>query len=158
MVSLGFAASLVRAYSLDGFKFSASAQTLAQKPCHPKSSKSDGLPPYGSFRKQGALIQYPKQQDPYCQDPKMRYPIFSETSIQRESARQIGTQIDRQVAYQSAVANVMHINPGGSVCLAQRVPGIVMGDTSPNHNSNSSYRNPTFYYIGTLDPLGRYIP
>ena len=30
-----------------------------------------------------------------------------------------------------------------------------MGDTSPNNNnSNSSYRNPTFYYIGTLDPLG----
>ena len=29
-----------------------------------------------------------------------------------------------------------------------------MGDTSPNHNSNYSYRNPTFYYIGTLDPSG----
>ena len=30
----------------------------------------------------------------------------------------------------------------------------VMGNTSPNHNSNSKYRNPTFYYIGTLDLLG----
>ena len=30
-----------------------------------------------------------------------------------------------------------------------------MGDTSPNHSSNSRYRNPTFYYMGTLDPLGR---
>ena len=29
-----------------------------------------------------------------------------------------------------------------------------MGDTFPNHNNNSYYRNPTFYYIGTLDPLG----
>ena len=27
-----------------------------------------------------------------------------------------------------------------------------MGDTSPNHNSN--YRNPKFYYTGTLDRLG----
>ena len=24
-----------------------------------------------------------------------------------------------------------------------------MGDTSPNHNSNSYYRNPTFHHIGT---------
>ena len=31
------------------------------------------------------------------------------------------------------------------------------GDTSPNHNSNSLYRNPTFYYMGTLDPLGRVV-
>ena len=38
-----------------------------------------------------------------------------------------------------------------------------MADTSPNHNSNYSYRNPTnptnpkpetLYHIGTLDPLG----
>ena len=29
-----------------------------------------------------------------------------------------------------------------------------MGDTFANHNNNSYYRNPTFYYIGTLDPLG----
>ena len=29
-----------------------------------------------------------------------------------------------------------------------------MGDTFPNHNNNSYYRDPTFYYIGTLDPLG----
>ena len=29
-----------------------------------------------------------------------------------------------------------------------------MGDTSSNHNSNSQDRNPTFYYVGTLDPLG----
>ena len=28
-----------------------------------------------------------------------------------------------------------------------------MGDTSPHHNGNSKYRNPTIYYIGTLDPL-----
>ena len=40
--------------------------------------------------------------------------------------------------------------------LAQRVLGTTMGDTSLNHNSNSLYRNPTCYYIGTLDPLGRY--
>ena len=38
--------------------------------------------------------------------------------------------------------------------MAQRVLGTVMGDTSLNHTSNSQYRNPTFYYIGTLDPLG----
>ena len=35
----------------------------------------------------------------------------------------------------------------------QRVLGTVVGDTSPNHNSNSYYREPTFYHIGTLDPL-----
>ena len=29
-----------------------------------------------------------------------------------------------------------------------------MGDTSLNHDNNSGYRSPTFYYIGTLDPLG----
>ena len=29
-----------------------------------------------------------------------------------------------------------------------------MGDTSPNHNDISEHRNPTFYYVGTLDPLG----
>ena len=29
-----------------------------------------------------------------------------------------------------------------------------MGDTFPNHNNNSYYRSPTFYYTGTLDPLG----
>ena len=33
-----------------------------------------------------------------------------------------------------------------------------MGDTFPNHNNNSEYRNPTFYYIGTLDPLGKVKP
>ena len=36
----------------------------------------------------------------------------------------------------------------------QRVLGTVLGDTFPDHNNNSLYRNPTFYYIGTLDPLG----
>ena len=34
------------------------------------------------------------------------------------------------------------------------VPGTVMGDASPNHYRNSQDRIPTFYYIGTLDPLG----
>ena len=29
-----------------------------------------------------------------------------------------------------------------------------MGDTFPNLNNNSEKRNPTFYYIGTLGPLG----
>ena len=29
-----------------------------------------------------------------------------------------------------------------------------MGDTSPKYFSNSKYRNPTFYYVGTKDPLG----
>ena len=38
--------------------------------------------------------------------------------------------------------------------LSQRVLGSVVGDAFPNHNTNSQYRNPTFYYIGTLDPLG----
>ena len=33
-------------------------------------------------------------------------------------------------------------------------PRYCWGSTSPNHISNSIYRNPTFYYIGTLDPLG----
>ena len=33
-----------------------------------------------------------------------------------------------------------------------------MGDTFPNHNMNSYYRNPTFYYIGTWDPLGLRVP
>ena len=37
----------------------------------------------------------------------------------------------------------------------QRVLGTSMGDTSPNHKSDSYYRNPTFYHMGTLDPLGR---
>ena len=47
-----------------------------------------------------------------------------------------------------------------SMLLLRTVPlpkgprvGTLMGDTSPNHNSISSYRNPTFYYTGTLDPL-----
>ena len=31
----------------------------------------------------------------------------------------------------------------------RRVLGTVMGNTSLNHNSNSSFRNPTFYHIGT---------
>ena len=46
---------------------------------------------------------------------------------------------------------------GSSACdsRTQRVQGTVMGDTFPNHNNNSLYRNPTFYYIGTLDPLGK---
>ena len=30
-----------------------------------------------------------------------------------------------------------------------------MGDTSPNHDCNYYSRNPTFYYIGTLFPLGQ---
>ena len=29
-----------------------------------------------------------------------------------------------------------------------------MGDAYPNQNSNSYYRNPTFYCIGTEDPVG----
>ena len=37
----------------------------------------------------------------------------------------------------------------------RRLLGTVMGDTFPNHNNSSSYRNPTFYYIGALDPLGK---
>ena len=36
---------------------------------------------------------------------------------------------------------------------SKRVLCTVMGDTSRNHDSNSEYRT-TFYYIGTLDPLG----
>ena len=40
----------------------------------------------------------------------------------------------------------------------QRVLGTVMGDAFPNHISNSYYRNPTFYYIGTLHPLGKDAP
>ena len=43
---------------------------------------------------------------------------------------------------------------GAPYLQAQRVLGTVMRDTFPNHNSNSEYRNPTFYYIGTLDPYG----
>ena len=37
----------------------------------------------------------------------------------------------------------------------QRVLGTVVGDTSSTHNTNSYYRNPTFYHMGTLDPLGK---
>ena len=40
----------------------------------------------------------------------------------------------------------------------ERVLGTVMGDTFPDHNNNCLYRNPTFYYIGTLDPLGGRTP
>ena len=29
-----------------------------------------------------------------------------------------------------------------------------MGDTFPSHNSNSSYRNPTFYYVRYVGPSG----
>ena len=39
---------------------------------------------------------------------------------------------------------------------ARRVMSTVTGDTSPNHTSYSEYRNPTFCYIGTYDPLGSY--
>ena len=42
---------------------------------------------------------------------------------------------------------------GSASTTSPRVLGTVMGNTSPNHNSNSYYRNPTFYYIVTLDPL-----
>ena len=41
--------------------------------------------------------------------------------------------------------------------LGQRVLGplgTVIGDTSPNQNSNSKYGNPTFYCKGTWDPKG----
>ena len=38
----------------------------------------------------------------------------------------------------------------------RRVLGSAMGDTSPNHNSNSQSRNPKFYHVGSLDPLGSY--
>ena len=41
--------------------------------------------------------------------------------------------------------------------LAQRVLCTVMGDTSLSHNSNSKYGNPTFYYIGTYDPMGKIV-
>ena len=41
----------------------------------------------------------------------------------------------------------------GNLVVPQRVLGAVMGHTSPNHHRNSYYRNPTFYYIGTLDSL-----
>ena len=36
----------------------------------------------------------------------------------------------------------------------QKVLGTGMGDSSPNQKSNSCYRIPTFYHIGTMDPLG----
>ena len=39
-----------------------------------------------------------------------------------------------------------------------RVLGTIMGDICPNHNTNYYDRNPTFYYIGTLDPLGKKCP
>ena len=32
---------------------------------------------------------------------------------------------------------------------ARRVLGTVMGETSPKHNCDSFFRNPTFYLIGT---------
>ena len=41
----------------------------------------------------------------------------------------------------------------GVFTLAQRVLGTLVGNTSPNHNSNSEGRKPTFYCIGTLGPL-----
>ena len=34
------------------------------------------LNPKPRFRKQGTLIWYPKQQDPYYKDPRIRYPYF----------------------------------------------------------------------------------
>ena len=37
-----------------------------------------------------------------------------------------------------------------------RVLDTVRGEGGrPNHNTNSQYTNPTFYHMGTLDPLGR---
>ena len=39
----------------------------------------------------------------------------------------------------------------------QRVLGTVVGDTSSKHNTNSYYRNPTFYHMGTL-PFGKSMP
>ena len=50
--------------------------------------------------------------------------------------------------------SVQFFNPEDHWSATQRVLGTVMGDTSLNHNITSSYRNPTFYYIGTWDPLG----
>ena len=44
-----------------------------------------------------------------------------------------------------------------SIMESQTVLGTVMGDISPDHHSNSYYRNPTFYYKGTLDTLGVYM-
>ena len=46
------------------------------------------------------------------------------------------------------------LNPKPWISLTQRILGTVMGDTFPNHNIKSYYGNPTFYYTGTLDPLG----
>ena len=54
----------------------------------------------------------------------------------------------------------MHMYTRACVCVIIIIYIIIAkgrryyGDTSPNHNSNYSYRNPTFYYIGTLDPSG----
>ena len=42
----------------------------------------------------------------------------------------------------------------GNAGFMSSTAGIDVGDTSPKHDSKSKYRNPTFYYIGTLGPLG----
>ena len=44
--------------------------------------------------------------------------------------------------------------PQPETSLTQRVLGTGMGDTFPNQPKDSEDRNPTFYHIGTLDPLG----
>ena len=38
---------------------------------------------------------------------------------------------------------------------AQR-PKAYVGDTYPNPNSSSHYRNPTLYHVGTVDSLAKY--
>ena len=41
--------------------------------------------------------------------------------------------------------------------LYHRVLGTVIGDTFPNHNNSSYYRDPTFYYTGILEPLAIWV-
>ena len=42
----------------------------------------------------------------------------------------------------------------GGVEVAERILSTYMGHTYPHHSSNSCYRSPTFYHIGTWDSLG----
>ena len=41
------------------------------------------------------------------------------------------------------------VNPAQLWYSLEYLTHLYMGDTCPNHTSNSCYRNPTFYHIGT---------
>ena len=54
-----------------------------------------------------------------------------------------------RISYMTYVAKLQVCGTWPFNRIAQRVLGTVMGETFPNQNMNSQYRNPTVYSTGT---------